>query len=244
MKIRTLKDRILKAKEKIERKENTIIKKTALIEKKKTRLVALGVEEPLTCNKYDFSGETYWLMCDIGYLQDDITRGRKEIEETKNTLEKYQLQLAGELEKESIFLKDIPELMKQLQVELVDTWDTWDIDRRNRMKADYKKLGWKEFYDKYKGSDYSFMDKTDEQIHNSNVQDSKMLILDLFYRVKNITGEITDWSNIKACAGTHGLTILNGFVIGKEGRAEVESIYAGGYNVQRLHIRVLVKEYI
>lgn len=245
MKIETLKDRILNATEKIQRKENTIVKKNTMIEKKSKKLVSLGVSEPLTANRYDYrdNNEVYWLLCDIGSLEDDIKRGSKEIVEIKINLEKYQKQLAGEIEKESVLLKDIPELMKQLQTELVDRWDVWDIERRNRMKDDYRTLGWTEYHKKYRGSDVQFKDKTDEQIHNSNVQDAKYLILDLYYRVKNITGEITDWSNVHACQGAYGMTVLNGFVIGKEGRAEIESILAGGYNIQRLHIRVLVKEF-
>ena len=85
-----------------------------------------------------------------------------------------------------------------------------------------------------------FKGKSDEQIHDDNVQAAENLIIDLIYRVRNLTGEITDWSNIRATAGTGGFTVLNGTVVGKEGIACVESITAGGYNIQRLHIRVLV----
>ena len=69
-----------------------------------------------------------------------------------------------------------------------------------------------------------------------------MLIINLYYRVRNITGEIVDWSGISAEVGTQGFPVLTGYVIGKEGRAFVETILAGGYNIQRLHIRVLVHE--
>ena len=85
-----------------------------------------------------------------------------------------------------------------------------------------------------------FKSKSDEQIHDDNVQAAEDLIIDLIYRVRKITGEIIDWSNIRATAGTGGFTVLNGTVIGKEGIACVESITADGYNIQRLHIRVLV----
>lgn len=244
MRIETLKNRIQNAKLKIEKKENTISKKQVLIEKKETQIRKLGFEP--SADKYEVSkvsNDGYWLLCEIDYLQDDIKRGSREIEEAKVSLKKYEQQLTGEIERESILLKDIPESMKLLQVNLVDKWDAWDIERRNKIKADYASLGYKEFQKKYKCTNWQCMYKTDEQIHSSNVQDAKMLILDLHYRVTDITGEITDWSEINATQGACGMTVLNGYVVGKEGRCEVESILAGGYNIQRLHVRVLVKEY-
>ena len=240
MRIETLKDRIENAKAKIEKKTNTITKKEALIVKKTDKLQKMGFS--LDSEMIDNS-DARWLTYDIGHLEEDIKRLADEIEETKTSLEKYEKQLAGELEKENIILKEIPEGMRRMQSELVETWDAWDIQYREKIKADRRSMEYRDWCDKYNASDrYDFMYKTDEQIHNSNVQDAKMLILNLYYRVKDITGEITDWSGIRATIGTQGFTVLNGYVIGKEGRAEVESIYAGGYNIQRLHVRVLVHE--
>lgn len=251
MKIETLKDRIEKTKFKIEKKSNTIVKKNAQIEKKYASLEKLGVEDPKKHTREDYRhlGETddalwfdiSWTYGDIKYLFEDIDRLEKEIEEIKKTLEKYEAQLAGEIEKEEILLKEIPEIFNNLRDELVAMWDRWDIERRERIKEKYLELGYREFYRKgYTRADYDLIYKTDAQIHEANVRDAKILILDLYYRVKDITGEVTDWTGIIPTTGTHGFTVLNGIVIGKEGRAKVESIFAGGYNIQRLHVRVLV----
>lgn len=253
MKINTLKERIEKATQKIEKKQNTIIKKTAQIEKKYKALEKLGVEDPSNKNVDDLRSiretdenlwsEIYWLYCDIKHLNEDITRGGKEIKATKKTLEKYEAQLAGEIEKESIFLTEVPEVFKSLIDELVTTWDAWDKERRERLRKVFNELGSRECFKRgYTGADYEFRHITDEKIHENNTRDAKTLILDLYSRVKDITGEVTDWSGIHATQGTGGFTVLNGVVIGKEGRAKVESILAGGYNIQRLHVRVLVHE--
>jgi len=248
MKINTLKERIEKATQKIEKKQNTIVKKTAQIEKKYQALKKLGIEDPENRDREEFRGaenwqDIFWTYADIGHLKEDIARGGKEIEATKKTLEKYEAQLAGEIEKESIFLSEVPEVFKDLIDELVETWDAWDKKRRERLRKTYDEMGYKEFFRSgYTGADYEFRHITDEKIHSDNERDAKALVLDLYYRVKDVTGEVTDWSGIEATIGTGGFTVLNGSVIGKEGRARVESILAGGYNIQRLHVRVLVHE--
>lgn len=61
--------------------------------------------------------------------------------------------------------------------------------------------------------------------------------IDLYKRCSEIVGIITDASGLRT--GNNGS--INGFVLGEKGKAYVETIYAGGYNIQVLHYRVLVK---
>ena len=177
---------------------------------------------------------------DIEHYTDDISRLEREIAVTTLTLDNYRKQLTGLMERVSLLITDMPDVLKMLQEELVMRWDKWDMERRDKIISDYRELDYKEFSRKYTHADVVFKSKSDEQIHDDNVQAAENLIIDLIYRVRNITGEIIDWSNIRSTAGTGGFTVLNGTVIGKEGIAFVESITAGGYNIQRLHIRVLV----
>ena len=156
------------------------------------------------------------------------------------TLDNYRIQLTRPVERVSVLITDMPDGLKGLQKEIVERWDKWDIERRDRIQADYREFDYKEFSRNYTHTDMIFKNKSDEQIHDDDVQSAENLIIDLIYRVRKITGEITNWSNIRVTAGTGGFTVLNGTVIGKEGIACVESITAGGYNIQRLHIRVLV----
>lgn len=247
-----IQERITKAQEKITRKENTIYKKTNQVEKKRNALAKKYGINAETFDKYNVaerekfgkeeSYDIYWTLCDIDGLLDDIKRGGKEIEEIKNTIKKYEKQLQGELEKESLFAKQIPDSMIKLQDKVVAEWDSWDLSRKKFLQKKYDELGYRAFMDEYKYSSYCFMHTPNEEIHKENVKAAKGLVLNLFNRIKEITGEVTDWSGIQCECGNQGMPVLTGFVKGKEGRARVETILAGGYNIQRLHIRTIVTE--
>lgn len=228
MTIESLTERLQKATEKAEKKANTIEKKKALIAKKMAK-----------AEKTTDEREASYIRSDIYWLEEDIERLTKEIAETKKTIAKYEAQLAGEMEKEAVFAKEIPESMKLMQTQLVDIWDKWDIDRRENLRKVMDEVGYREFFKKYKLADYDMLHTTNDEIHRHNVNDARVLVLDLYNRVKAITGEVTDWKGIHAEPGTWGFAVLNGVVVGKEGRCRVESILAGGYNIQRLHVRVL-----
>ena len=89
---------------------------------------------------------------------------------------------------------------------------------------------------------YDFQYLTSVQIHNLNVTAAETLVFNLVNRTVELTGKIIDCSDLYLDRDNNGYSIINGLVIGEEGKARVESIGAGGYNIQRYHIRVLVKE--
>lgn len=230
MKVETLRERISKAEEKISKKQNTISKKTAMVEKKTAELEKTTDER-----------ERYCIECDIGWLKEDLKRLASEIKETENTLANYRKQLDGEIKRQDLLTKEVPETLKSLQTELVNEWDRYDTKRKESLYEEYKEIGYSEFMKKHRFAGYEFMHKTVDEIHKENVRDAEAIILNLVNRVKGITGEITSWDNLYLNPDNNGWSVLNGYVVGKEGRAVVESIGAGGYNIQRYHIRVLVK---
>lgn len=61
--------------------------------------------------------------------------------------------------------------------------------------------------------------------------------IDLYHRCSAVAGVITDASGLYIASNG----CINGFVVGDEGKAEVQTILAGGYAIQCLHYRVLVK---
>ena len=232
MTITELENRIAKKQAQIEKKRNTIAKKEKQIAKKQAEVDKMDAD----------IREARSLMFDIKYLHEDIERNNDEIAECEKTLAKYEAQLKGEIEKEATFISEVPETMKTLETELINEWNRSDFERRAWLRKERKELGYREFIDKHHHSGWEFTMKTDEEIIKANTRDARLFVLDLLNRVKAITGEVTDWGAIHLTYG-NTFPVLNGIVKGKEGNAEVESILAGGYNIQRLHIRTLVKPF-
>ena len=223
-------ERINNAQAKVAKKEATITKKLGWIAKKESQLATMPDNERL------------WAECDIKIWKEDIERNKQEIAELKVSIDSYKLQLGKATETEDLYIKEVPSSMKRMEADLIEQWDAYDKKKREECRGFYKAFGYKEFRKKYSRAHYELMYKTDDDIHRINAKDARALVIDLYRRVRGITGEVTNWDGIEATQGTWGFTVLNGTVQGKQGKCKVESIFAGGYNIQRLHIRVLTHE--
>lgn len=241
-----LKSRIKANEEKIVKKENLIQKRAKLMAKTQKELKEkYGVEDWKTYKRTNEDDTTfwniYWTTCNMRDYDESMGNAAKEIIKAREIIQKCKEQLRAEEEKERTFLTEIPESMKSMQTELVKVWDDWDKERHEFIKDRYEKLGYREFMKTYNVTSYELMKKSFEEIHEDNVKSAKFYILDLYRRIKDITGEVEKWDCIRLTYGNGGCPVLNGIVNGKKGGAKVESIGAGGYNIQRYHIRTLVK---
>lgn len=252
MKVTEIRTRLEKAQAEVQKKLGTIEKKTARRDK-----LAKGFTDKYGVNPLETEGrmdilekagltshseewnDAYWTLCDIDSLEDDIKSLYKKIEEKEGIIRKYEDALYKAEEIDSIYEKEIPESMKTMEAELIEEWDRYDKEKREYYRMQYKELGFEQFIKKYTYAAYQSKNKTDAEIHQTNVKNARAEVLDLYNRVKEITGEITDWSHIRLTSG-NSFPVLNGWVTGKDGSANVESVLAGGYNIQRLHIRTLV----
>lgn len=63
-------------------------------------------------------------------------------------------------------------------------------------------------------------------------------LVKLIARIEKITGLITEAEGLKISGGE-----LNGYIKGEKGNAKVQTIGAGGYNIQCFHFRTLVTEF-
>jgi len=277
-----LNERISKAEEKISKKENTINKKTALIEKKTNLLDTLNDAQ-----------ERRWMEYDINHLEDDIERLRKEIAETRISLDKYREQKNAELEKAAS--RNVPAIVNFLDhwkirmfnyynmglepcykmkdelkalvqnlhnyryctdeyeealkpyriikdeydkktcgtfedVEYINRWGRPDKKRVKVTEGEWEYLRPYDCYDSY--------EQGTAKLNADLTQEANRKYDFIIERVNAICGKITDASGLKV--GAKG--DLNGNIIGERGTAHVQTIGAGGYNIQCFHFRTLVHE--
>jgi len=240
-------DRIKKAEEFIAKKQNTIVRHEASIAKKQAQVEkVLGTKcpdhilhtvemEELGLDRED-ANTIYWLLCDIEHLSESVYQCKKDIAEKEGKLPEYRKALAEAEEVERILADEIPEALKAAKAEMVKRWTENDIAERERMLKDRRELDWNQFSKKWKYSERESLSKTDEEFLKINEKDATVWMVDLYNRVKEITGNITDAKYLR-----WGGKSLDGHIIGEKGIADVTTIGAGGYNIQRFHLRVLVK---
>ena len=258
--------RLEACKETIEKKKNLIEKKNKHSEKLIEKMHKLGyvgndyesleaeVEKEREIN---FDGEKfqegYNIVWDIYSDMDSIKSATKAIIAEKEKIEKYEKMLEEENKKMNE-LDNLPDSIKEFMDNLRESWNRFDKGKRDRALELYKEYNakdlsyyspeYKEFNSMMKekfGDYYELMRTTDEIIEKENDKAVKALVLDLIARVKYKVGTITSTKYLRVNYDNMGYAVLNGYIEGIDGKARVESIYAGGYNIQRLHIRVLVK---
>lgn len=217
----------------ISKTEETIAKKQNLLKKYEAKAVKIQ-NDPYEDAPED--RRDWWRQVDIESVQDDIERTKKAIEVNKLLLAKYREELEKADSYADFLSGRIPDSMKAMIAELETTWNAADKQTRANIAKAYKELGYKGFYKAgYTRADYERIHTTDEQIEKENHRDACAEVLNLWQRINRKTGKVKDWSGI-----TLKGYCLNGFVTGEKGTVEVRSILAGGYNIQRLHVRTLV----
>lgn len=213
------------------------------------------VREDGTINAYEVRKETgNDKAFDVVYAYEDAIRNAEESSKKepeveaiyKNWVKKY-----NDAIKFTAEVDEMPEIFKTTIKELATRWTGYDIERREKMKEARKAVdaipyagdtrkahmdAYNAYRKKYSYGTEQRYNKTDEEFYKINEDSATAFVKDLVHRIKNKCGEITDMKNIHFSGNA-----LNGFVEGTLGRAYVETIIAGGYNIQREHYRVLVK---
>lgn len=224
-------ERINKAQENLNKLMNLIAKREAKLEKLNKQISKM--DRSADRNAYQ---EVQWTIEDTEYA---IKENKDKIPEREQTIKYWQEKLE-KANAENRRMMKMPEQLKQLYEQIKAEMIEYYTNLRNECLADREKtrtgeMTWEDFRKKYKSVDYyKTIYMTDAEIEKESNADAKSYVLDLVSRVQKKVGEITDWNLF--ISGSH----LNGTVTGTRCKAKVETIIAGGYNIQCLHNRVLV----
>lgn len=211
-----------------------------------------------------------WDFCyKIEDCTESVKNARMDIAEKEQILEKYQKALSEAEQRENVY-ETMPACMREFMDGMIECWDAWDRMRRESAKND-RETYWK-LHDEYRTAVREHGNKSDEakginremreiqeqytqfqwnelpylkddEIHALNVKAGRSLVTDLYDRVSAITGQFGDADSLKVTRDNRGFAVINGTVTGNNGRtAKVQSVGAGGWNIQRFHIRTLVHE--
>lgn len=213
--------------------------------------------------------ESGWEVNPYWYREDDIKWTQRDIDKANEALTKYRAELETAQEKANsrnvkviiefleawktrvrgYYIEALPryiEARKEYEMVYDEYHSKWHQMWMEATKEEYKAFD-KEFKD-YKNR-YNkawrwlmeYLEKDEINLDKLN----KMLDIeanakydDIIERTNAITGTITDATYLRI--GLKG--DLNGYVIGERGKAKVETIGAGGYNIQCYHFRTLIHE--
>lgn len=247
MTVLELKDRLNKAEAKVEKINKTIERHRAQAKKKLDIIQANGWE----LNTWNYVGggptpneDAYWTICEFESKMSDVTNAQKKLEEAKQVVENWKIKLAKQQEIETAIANEIPDVLKQVRNHLVESWVQYDLEEKVRIYSvkhrmlEEENKSYREYRQVIPYSREEAFQRTEEEFRKIEEREADIWLLDLYNRIKDITGEITDTSGIR-----WGGKCLDGVVKGKKAMAVVDTIVAGGYNIQRLHYRTLVKEF-
>lgn len=81
-------------------------------------------------------------------------------------------------------------------------------------------------------------DEREAWLEKTMEEEKRAKLLDLIGRIMSTVGTITDAAALYI--GPEG--DINGIIVGTEGKAKIQTIGAGGYNIQCFHFRTLIHE--
>lgn len=252
-------ERMTKAIEALEKAQRTVARHEAKIAKLEAQIAECGISEEDAWNnrfqkdengefikttQYQYGlpfesvikNEEYFDQLEryqtLEWAKKDLENAKKKVEIKQRTVDK----ITDEVKKtqaQKRIVKNLPPILNKMMEQLEEQWNEWDKKDRDFLTQKKAEIGIRKFHEQYGHSELIGM--TDAQIEDMNHRNAVFYVVDLYRRLGDKVGEITDWSRIYA----NGIA-LNGYVTGTKGTAHIETIRAGGYNIQRLHVRTII----
>ena len=211
-------------------------------------------QDPFLCDAYETNDELHDCVESVENAIDAIMAKYATNQKLKAQLEKVNSDEAR--------LEAFPQVMLDFRDNVAEMWDLWDKMRRASVKEaheedarltqaynnreityDQRREAYEELRENYTPWEWSELPwMSDDQIHEKNLKEANILTLNFGTRVEDIVETIEDATDLRVSRDNQGYAIINGTVKGNGKVARVQSVGAGGWNIQRFHIRVLVHE--
>lgn len=210
-----------------------------------------------------------WEVNPYYYDESDLKWALKDLEAAKNSLSDWEAQLTAEQEKansrnvpailkflegwkarvESWYVENFPKYLEAREERYAENraycdWVNSHFGKEYREERDARRAAEKAADKKYNKAWQDFFRYNDHNTLNLELlkkdleQDAAAKYDDIVERTNAICGTITDATGLMV--GLKG--DLDGIVIGERGTAKVQTIGAGGYNIQCFHFRTLIHE--
>lgn len=181
------------------------------------KLKALTDKGWSTTDKYALKGtpdynEHYWAVCAYEDILESITNTKIKLDKANESIDKWLIECQTAAQK-MFKINELPQIFKNLIIDYTMEWDKWDYAKNDEKKYPEPR----------------------KAIHKRNLLAAQFMVLDLYNRVIEITGNVVGIVHTEVVHGA-----LNAIITGKDGKAKVVTILAGGWNIQRLHCRTLV----
>lgn len=235
--------RIEKANSRIERLEKSILNKTAKLEKTTDEDDRRWIESEISIHRKDIEAARKVIALETekrnGYKaqadkKDEDLNAIPKVEAVEIFLDKWEQLVIEHLKERVSCYRDF---RNQQDIAYRERFgrSVYGADAREFRRQQEKELNAK--FNKMILYYASYGKGSTDKIMSDISKDKESKRIDLFVRVSAVCGLIEDASGLYV--GSDGN--INGVVKGNEGLALVETIGAGGYNIQQYHYRVLVK---
>lgn len=213
----------------VEKAQEALEKTRSKVQKLEKKVEKLFKAVEAATDEYDKK----WAEMDLRGAEYDLRQAKATLEKRYAAVTKAKIEEAEMAE----FSEEVLQMIKHVQDMTFDDM----ISLRDEFKEMYyaSRGGDENAKKKYKRLsefDRKLIWMFDDEIMNYAKLAGKEFALDLINRTKAIVGNVTSWEHLR-----YGVSGLDGVVYGDEGKASVNTIVAGGYNIQRKHYRVLVR---